>query len=163
MPHSLQLKSRTKRRNQYFYLEGDSATVRSPNRAMQPHKRCFYRLKGKPLNPLERLKKLVRENEEFNLLQVALNIEDGIENIRYRNIIVATDADSDGMHIRMLLLTFFLNFISRYYSQRHLFILQTPLFRVRNKKKTNYCYSDKSGNCCNKRTWSNPQFSILKV
>jgi topoisomerase-4 subunit B len=101
-----------------------------------------FSLKGKPLNSYGLTKKIVYENEEFNLVQAALNIEDGIEDLRYNKIIIATDADVDGMHIRLLLITFFLQFFPELITNGHLFILQTPLFRVRNKKETRYCYSD---------------------
>jgi topoisomerase-4 subunit B len=99
-------------------------------------------LKGKPLNCFSLTKKIVYENEEFNLLQHALNIEDGIENLRYNNIVIATDADVDGMHIRLLMMTFFLQFFPDIVKAGHVYILQTPLFRVRNKKETIYCYSE---------------------
>src|SRR5690606_26448001 len=103
---------------------------------------AVFSLKGKPLNVFGLTKKIVYENEEFNLLQNALNIEDGIENLRYNNIVIATDADVDGMHIRLLLISFFLQFYPELVKAGHLYILQTPLFRVRNKKETRYCYSD---------------------
>ena len=99
-------------------------------------------MRGKPLNSYGLRKKIVYENEEFNLLQHALNIEDGIEGLRYNNIVIATDADVDGMHIRLLLLTFFLQFFPDVVRNGHLYILETPLFRVRNKKDTIYCYSE---------------------
>ena len=102
----------------------------------------MFSLKGKPLNCFSLTKKIVYENEEFNLLQHALNIEDGIENLRYNNIVIATDADVDGMHIRLLMMTFFLQFFPDIVKAGHVYILQTPLFRVRNKKETIYCYSD---------------------
>jgi topoisomerase IV subunit B len=102
---------------------------------------AVFSLRGKPLNCFGLSKKVVYENEEFNLLQSALNIEEGLEDLRYNNIVVATDADVDGMHIRMLLLTFFLQFFPDLVRSGHLYILQTPLFRVRNKKKTSYCYT----------------------
>ena len=100
-------------------------------------------MKGKPLNTYGLTKKIVYQNEEFNLLQAALNIEDGLEDLRYKNIVIATDADVDGMHIRLLLITFFLNFFPDVIKKKHLYILQTPLFRVRNKKQTFYCYNEK--------------------
>jgi topoisomerase-4 subunit B len=99
-------------------------------------------LRGKPLNCYGLTKKVVYENEEFNLLQHALNIEEGIEGLRYNNIVIATDADVDGMHIRLLMLTFFLQFFPDLVKNGHLYILETPLFRVRNKQKTIYCYSE---------------------
>ena len=103
---------------------------------------AVFSLRGKPLNSFGLTKKVVYENEEFNLLQAALNIEDGIEGLRYNKVIVATDADVDGMHIRLLLITFFLQFFPDLIKKGHVYILQTPLFRVRNKKKTVYCYSE---------------------
>ncbi len=102
---------------------------------------AVFSLRGKPLNSFGLTKKIVYENEEFNLLQAALNIEEGIENLRYNNVILATDADVDGMHIRLLLLTFFLQFFPDLVRKGHVYVLQTPLFRVRNKKDTRYCYS----------------------
>jgi len=99
-------------------------------------------LRGKPLNSYGKTKKVVYENDEFDLLQAALNIEEGIDNIRYRNVVIATDADVDGMHIRLLLITFFLQFFPDIIRQGHLFILETPLFRVRNKQETKYCYTE---------------------
>ena len=103
---------------------------------------AVFSLKGKPLNCYGLTKKIVYENEEFNLLQAALNIEESIEDLRYNNIVIATDADVDGMHIRLLLITFFLQFFPELIKEGHLYILQTPLFRVRNKKETIYCYSE---------------------
>ena len=103
---------------------------------------AVFSLKGKPLNCYGLTKRVVYENDEFNLLQSALNIEEGVENLRYNYIVIATDADVDGMHIRLLMLTFFLQFYPDVVKSGHLYILQTPLFRVRNKKKTIYCYSD---------------------
>ncbi|MDC0504209.1 toprim domain-containing protein, partial [Verrucomicrobiales bacterium] len=103
---------------------------------------AVFSLKGKPLNCFGLSKKVVYENEEFNLLQHALNIEDGLEGLRYNRVVLATDADVDGMHIRLLLVTFFLQFFSDLIKQGHVYILQTPLFRVRNKKITRYCYSE---------------------
>jgi topoisomerase-4 subunit B len=103
---------------------------------------AVFSLRGKPLNCFSLTKKVVYENEEFNLLQHALNIEDGIEGLRYNKVIIATDADVDGMHIRLLLMTFFLQFFPELVKAGHVFILDTPLFRVRNKKDTIYCYSD---------------------
>ncbi len=124
-----------------FICEGDSASG-SITKTRDVNTQAVFSLKGKPLNCFGLGKKIVYENEEFNLLQAALNIEDGIENLRYSNIIVATDADVDGMHIRLLLLTFFLQFFPELVKNNHVKILQTPLFRVRNKKETAYCYND---------------------
>jgi topoisomerase-4 subunit B len=123
-----------------FITEGDSASG-SITKSRDVNTQAVFSLKGKPLNCYGLTKKVVYENEEFNLLQAALNIEEDIDNIRYNKVVIATDADVDGMHIRLLLITFFLQFFPDLIRQKHLFILQTPLFRVRNKKKTIYCYS----------------------
>lgn len=124
-----------------FITEGDSASG-SITKSRDVNTQAVFSLKGKPLNCHGLTKKVVYENEEFNLLQAALNIEDGLEDLRYNNVVVATDADVDGMHIRLLLITFFLQFFPELVKEGHLFILQTPLFRVRNKKETYYCYSE---------------------
>lgn len=124
-----------------FITEGDSASG-SITKARNVETQAVFSLRGKPLNCYSMTKKVVYQNEEFNLLQHALNIEDGIENLRYNRIVIATDADVDGMHIRLLLLTFFLQFFPEIVKQGHLFILDTPLFRVRDKKQTFYCYSE---------------------
>lgn len=124
-----------------FITEGDSASG-SITKSRDVNTQAVFSLKGKPLNSYGLTKKIVYENEEFNLIQAALNIEDGMEGLRYNKVIVATDADVDGMHIRLLLLTFFLQFFPDLVRNNHLFILQTPLFRVRNKSKTYYCYSE---------------------
>ena len=124
-----------------FISEGDSASG-SITKSRNPDLQAVFSLRGKPLNTFNKSKKVVYENEEFNLLQAALNIEEGIEGLRYNNIIIATDADVDGMHIRLLLLTFFLRFFPELIRGGHVYILQTPLFRVRNKKETIYCYSE---------------------
>jgi len=124
-----------------FITEGDSASG-SITKSRDVHTQAVFSLKGKPLNVFGLTKKVVYENEEFNLLQHALNIEDGIDGLRYNNIVVATDADVDGMHIRLLLMTFFLQFFPDLVKAGHISILQTPLFRVRNKKETIYCYSE---------------------
>ena len=124
-----------------FITEGDSASG-SITKARDIMTQAVFSLKGKPLNSYGLSKKIVYENEEFNLLQDALNIESGVEDLRYNNIIIATDADVDGMHIRLLLITFFLQFFPEVIKKGHLYILQTPLFRVRNKKETLYCYSE---------------------
>ena len=124
-----------------FITEGDSASG-SITKSRDVNTQAVFSLRGKPLNSYGMSKKIVYENEEFNLLQAALNIEDSIENLRYNNIVIATDADVDGMHIRLLLITFFLQFFPELIRSGHLFILQTPLFRVRNKKETIYCYSE---------------------
>jgi topoisomerase-4 subunit B len=124
-----------------FITEGDSASG-SITKSRDVNTQAVFSLKGKPLNSYGLNKKIVYENEEFNLLQAALNIEDGIENLRYNNIVIATDADVDGMHIRLLLITFFLQFFPEVIKEGHLYILDTPLFRVRDKKETFYCYSE---------------------
>ena len=124
-----------------FITEGDSASG-SITKSRDVNIQAVFSLRGKPLNSYGMSKKIVYENEEFNLLQAALNIEDSMEDLRYNNIVIATDADVDGMHIRLLLITFFLQFFPELIKEGHLYILQTPLFRVRNKKKTIYCYSD---------------------
>jgi topoisomerase-4 subunit B len=123
-----------------FITEGDSASG-SITKSRNVETQAVFSLRGKPLNSFGLTKKIVYENEEFNLLQAALNIEEDIENLRYNNVIIATDADVDGMHIRLLLLTFFLQFFPDLVRKGHVYILQTPLFRVRNKKETRYCYS----------------------
>ena len=124
-----------------FITEGDSASG-SITKSRDVNTQAVFSLKGKPLNCYGLTKKIVYENEEFNLLQAALNIEESIEDLRYNNIVIATDADVDGMHIRLLLITFFLQFFPEIIKEGHLYILQTPLFRVRNKKETIYCYSE---------------------
>jgi len=124
-----------------FITEGDSASG-SITKSRDVATQAVFSLKGKPLNTYGLTKKIVYQNEEFNLLQAALNIEDGLEDLRYKNIVIATDADVDGMHIRLLLITFFLNFFPDVIKKKHLYILQTPLFRVRNKKQTFYCYNE---------------------
>ena len=124
-----------------FITEGDSASG-SITKSRNVNTQAVFSLKGKPLNSYGLSKKIVYENEEFNLLQAALNIEDGLQDLRYNNIVIATDADVDGMHIRLLLITFFLQFFPEVIKEGHLYILETPLFRVRNKKDTYYCYSE---------------------
>jgi topoisomerase-4 subunit B len=123
-----------------FITEGDSASG-SITKSRDVETQAVFSLRGKPLNSFGMTKKIVYENEEFNLLQAALNVEDGMEDLRYNNVVIATDADVDGMHIRLLLLTFFLQFFPDLVRKGHVYILQTPLFRVRNKKATRYCYS----------------------
>ncbi|MEJ4089340.1 DNA topoisomerase IV subunit B [Galbibacter orientalis] len=124
-----------------FITEGDSASG-SITKSRDVNTQAVFSLRGKPLNTYGMTKKIVYENEEFNLLQAALNIEESMEDLRYNNIVIATDADVDGMHIRLLLITFFLQFFPELIKEGHLYILQTPLFRVRNKKETIYCYSE---------------------
>jgi topoisomerase IV subunit B len=124
-----------------FITEGDSASG-SITKSRNVETQAVFSLRGKPLNCFGLTKKIVYENEEFNLLQAALDIEESVENLRYNNVVMATDADVDGMHIRLLLLTFFLQFFPDLVRKGHVYILQTPLFRVRNKKETRYCYND---------------------
>jgi topoisomerase-4 subunit B len=124
-----------------FITEGDSASG-SITKSRDVETQAVFSLRGKPLNSFGLTKKVVYENEEFNLLQHALNIEEGMDDLRYNNIIIATDADVDGMHIRLLLMTFFLQFFPDLVRDGHVYILETPLFRVRNKQETIYCYSD---------------------
>jgi topoisomerase-4 subunit B len=124
-----------------FITEGDSASG-SITKARDVNSQGVFSLKGKPLNAYGLTKKVVYENEEFNLIQSALDIEEGLDNLRYNNVVIATDADVDGMHIRLLLMTFFLQFFPDLVKNGHLYILQTPLFRVRNRKETIYCYSE---------------------
>jgi topoisomerase-4 subunit B len=123
---------------------------------------AVFSLRGKPLNCFGLTKKVVYENEEFNLLQAALNIEDGIEGLRYNKIIVATDADVDGMHIRLLLITFFLQFFPELIKKGHVYILQTPLFRVRNKKEKIYCYSEEEKIAAVKRLGATAEITRFK-
>ncbi|MBP6523497.1 MAG: type IIA DNA topoisomerase subunit B, partial [Saprospiraceae bacterium] len=125
-----------------FITEGDSASG-SITKSRNVESQAVFSLRGKPLNCFGMTKKIVYENEELNLLQHALDIEDGIENLRFNKVVIATDADVDGMHIRLLLLTFFLQFFPELVRNGHLFILETPLFRVRDKRQTFYCYSEK--------------------
>lgn len=139
--HLNQGKDDRKQDTTLFITEGDSASG-SITKARDVNTQAVFSLKGKPLNSFGLTKKVVYENEEFNLLQAALNIEDGLEGLRYNKVVLATDADVDGMHIRLLLITFFLQFFPDLVKKGHLYVLETPLFRVRNKQKTFYCYSD---------------------
>ena len=140
--HLNDLKKDQRLESTIFITEGDSASG-SITKSRDVNTQAVFSLRGKPLNTYGMSKKIVYENEEFNLLQAALNIEDSIENLRYNNIVIATDADVDGMHIRLLLITFFIQFFPELIKEGHLYILQTPLFRVRDKKDTLYCYSEK--------------------
>jgi len=144
-----------------FITEGDSASG-SITKSRDVQTQAVFSLRGKPLNCFSLTKKVVYENEEFNLLQHALNIEDGLEGLRYRKIIIATDADVDGMHIRLLMLTFFLQFFPDLVRNGHLFILDTPLFRVRNKKKTMYCYSEQEKRKAIQELGSKPEITRFK-
>lgn len=144
-----------------FITEGDSASG-SITKARDVVTQAVFSLKGKPLNSYGLSRKVVYENEEFNLLQAALNIEEGMESLRYNYVIIATDADVDGMHIRLLLITFFLQFFPELIKNGHLYILQTPLFRVRNKKETRYCYTDEEKQRAIKELGPNPEITRFK-
>ena len=144
-----------------FITEGDSASG-SITKSRNVETQAVFSLRGKPLNSFGLTKKIVYENEEFNLLQAALNIEEGIENLRYNNVVIATDADVDGMHIRLLLLTFFLQFFPDLVRKGHVYILQTPLFRVRNKKETRYCYTLTEKSKAMKVLGPNPEITRFK-
>ena len=144
-----------------FITEGDSASG-SITKSRDVNTQAVFSLRGKPLNSYGLTKKVVYENEEFNLLQVALNIEDGIETLRYNKVIVATDADVDGMHIRLLIITFFLQFFPDLIKKGHVYILQTPLFRVRNKKKTSYCYTEEERVKAIEELGPNPEITRFK-
>ncbi len=144
-----------------FITEGDSASG-SITKSRDPNYQAVFSLRGKPLNSYGLTKKIVYENEEFNLLQAALNIEDGLDGLRYNKVIIATDADVDGMHIRLLLITFFLQFFPDLIKQKHVYILQTPLFRVRNKQRTIYCYSEEEKQNAIKELGKNPEITRFK-
>ncbi|MBP1676631.1 MAG: topoisomerase type subunit region 2 domain protein [Bacteroidetes bacterium] len=144
-----------------FITEGDSASG-SITKSRDVNTQAVFSLRGKPLNSYGLTKKIVYENEEFNLLQAALNIEDGIEGLRYNKVIVSTDADVDGMHIRLLLITFFLQFFPDLIKKGHVYILQTPLFRVRNKKETFYCYSEEERIAAMAKLGANPEITRFK-
>jgi topoisomerase IV subunit B len=155
--------ARDKRRleSTLFITEGDSASG-SITKVRDVETQAVFSLKGKPLNAYGLTKKIVYENEEFNLLQAALNVENGIEELRYNQIVLATDADVDGMHIRLLLITFFLQFFPDLVKAGHLYILQTPLFRVRNKKETIYCYNDEERVNAIQKLGPNPEITRFK-
>lgn len=144
-----------------FITEGDSASG-SITKSRNVNTQAVFSLKGKPLNSFGLSKKIVYENEEFNLLQAALNIEDSLEDLRYNNIVIATDADVDGMHIRLLLITFFLQFFPELIKEGHLYILETPLFRVRDKKDTFYCYSEEEKITATKKLKGKPEITRFK-
>jgi topoisomerase-4 subunit B len=159
--HLTDLKSDRREETMIFITEGNSASG-SITASRDVQTQAVFSLRGKPLNCFGLTKKVVYENEEFNLLQAALNIEDDMDNLRYNRIIIATDADVDGMHIRLLLMTFFLQFFPDVIRQEHLFILQTPLFRVRNKKETVYCYSEEERQKAIRRLGANPEITRFK-
>ncbi|MBU2921226.1 type IIA DNA topoisomerase subunit B [Winogradskyella psychrotolerans] len=144
-----------------FITEGDSASG-SITKSRDVNTQAVFSLKGKPLNCYGLSKKIVYENEEFNLLQAALNIEESLEDLRYNNVVIATDADVDGMHIRLLLITFFLQFFPEVIKDGHLYILQTPLFRVRNKKETIYCYSEQERKDAMEKLKPKPEITRFK-
>ncbi len=144
-----------------FITEGNSASG-SITKSRDVNTQAVFSLRGKPLNSYGLTKKIVYENEEFNLLQAALNIEEDMDNLRYNKIIIATDADVDGMHIRLLMMTFFLQFFPEVIRSGHLYILQTPLFRVRNKKETRYCYSDEERQKAIEKLGPNPEITRFK-
>ena len=144
-----------------FITEGDSASG-SITKSRDVNTQAVFSLRGKPLNTYGLTKKIVYENEEFNLLQAALNIEEDMDNLRYNKVIIATDADVDGMHIRLLLITFFLQFFPDIIRGGHLYILQTPLFRVRNKKETRYCYTETERQQAIAQLGANPEITRFK-
>ncbi|MCG8581829.1 MAG: type IIA DNA topoisomerase subunit B [Bacteroidales bacterium] len=159
--HYTDIKKEENGESSIFITEGDSASG-SITKARNVNTQAVFSLKGKPLNSFGLTRKVVYENEEFNLLQAALDIEDGLDTLRYNHVIIATDADVDGMHIRLLLLTFFLQFFPELVKNGHLYILQTPLFRVRNKKKTFYCYSDEEKLSAIKKCGPKPEITRFK-
>lgn len=159
--HLTDLNHELREKTTLFITEGDSASG-SITKSRNVSTQAVFSLRGKPLNCYGLTKKVVYENEEFNLIQAALDIEDEMDSLRYNNIVVATDADVDGMHIRMLLLTFFLQFFPDLVKRNHVYILQTPLFRVRNKKETIYCYSDLERREAIQKLGKNPEITRFK-
>ncbi len=159
--HLSDAKGELQEESSIFITEGDSASG-SITKSRDVNTQAVFSLRGKPLNSFGLTKKIVYENEEFNLLQAALNIEDGIEGLRYNKVIIATDADVDGMHIRLLLITFFLQFFPDLIKKGHVYILQTPLFRVRNKKETRYCYSEEERVDAINHLGPNPEITRFK-
>ncbi len=159
--HLDNMKNERRLESTLFITEGDSASG-SITKSRDVNTQAVFSLRGKPLNSYGMSKKIVYENEEFNLLQAALNIEESMEDLRYNNIVIATDADVDGMHIRLLLITFFLQFFPELIKENHLYILQTPLFRVRNKKETIYCYSQDEKNAAIEKLSGKPEITRFK-
>jgi topoisomerase IV subunit B len=159
--HLGDMKNERRLESTLFITEGDSASG-SITKSRDVNTQAVFSLRGKPLNSYGMSKKIVYENEEFNLLQAALNIEESMEDLRYNNIVIATDADVDGMHIRLLLITFFLQFFPELIKENHLYILQTPLFRVRNKKETIYCYSDEERQRAIQKLTGKPEITRFK-
>lgn len=159
--HLTDMKKEQREETTLFITEGDSASG-SITKSRNVNTQAVFSLKGKPLNSYGLTKKVVYENEEFNLIQAALNIEDDMDDLRYNKIVIATDADVDGMHIRLLLLTFFLQFFPDLIKRGHVYVLQTPLFRVRNKKKTIYCYSEQERRDAMTELGKNPEITRFK-
>ncbi|MGS2760776.1 DNA topoisomerase IV subunit B [Sinomicrobium sp. M5D2P9] len=159
--HLMDMKNERRLESTLFITEGDSASG-SITKSRDVNTQAVFSLRGKPLNSYGMSKKVVYENEEFNLLQSALNIEESFEDLRYNNIVIATDADVDGMHIRLLLITFFLQFFPELIKEGHLYILQTPLFRVRNKKETIYCYSEEERQNAMRKLKGKPEITRFK-
>lgn len=159
--HLTDLKDEQREETTLFITEGDSASG-SITKSRNVSTQAVFSLRGKPLNCYGLTKKVVYENEEFNLIQAALDIEEDMDNLRYNRIVIATDADVDGMHIRMLLLTFFLQFFPDLVKRNHVYVLQTPLFRVRNKKKTIYCYSEEERRAAIAELGKNPEITRFK-
>lgn len=159
--HLTDMKDARREETTLFITEGDSASG-SITKSRDVNTQAVFSLRGKPLNCYGLSKKVVYENEEFNLIQAALDIEDDMDNLRYGNIVIATDADVDGMHIRLLLLTFFLQFFPDLVKRNHVYVLQTPLFRVRNKKKTIYCYSEEERRNAIEELGKNPEITRFK-
>jgi topoisomerase-4 subunit B len=159
--HLTDLKDERREATTLFITEGDSASG-SITKSRDVNTQAVFSLRGKPLNCYGLTKKVVYENEEFNLIQAALDIEEDMDNLRYNKIVIATDADVDGMHIRMLLLTFFLQFFPDLVKRNHVYVLQTPLFRVRNKKKTIYCYSEDERRAAMEELGKNPEITRFK-
>jgi topoisomerase-4 subunit B len=159
--HYNDMRSDQREKSSIFITEGDSASG-SITKSRDPNYQAVFSLRGKPLNSFGLTKKIVYENEEFNLLQAALNIEESMDELRYNKVIIATDADTDGMHIRLLLLTFFLQFFPDLIKKGHVYILQTPLFRVRNKKKTLYCYTEEERLSAIDELGPNPEITRFK-
>ena len=159
--HLGDMKNERRLESTLFITEGDSASG-SITKSRDVNTQAVFSLRGKPLNSYGMSKKIVYENEEFNLLQAALNIEDSLEDLRYNNIVIATDADVDGMHIRLLLITFFLQFFPELIKEGHLYILQTPLFRVRDKKETIYCYSEEEKKTAMGKLKGKPEITRFK-
>jgi topoisomerase-4 subunit B len=159
--HYNDIKNERRYESALFITEGDSASG-SITKARNVETQAVFSLRGKPLNCYGLTKKVVYENEEFNLLQHALDIEEGLDNLRYNNVVIATDADVDGMHIRLLMMTFFLQFFPDLVKNGHVYILETPLFRVRNKKETIYCYTEEEKQSAIEKLGKDPEITRFK-